>query len=257
MNNKKSTSLRIATWNLDQPKRKRLIPEQIEVIAKISADIIVLTETCPEVDLSSMGYSGISSPPYLVEKKERNSSAIWSKWPIECVINTDDDDNTTCAKITSPFGSLLVYGTILTYHGDKGLDGNSKPWVEHDNEIERQGNDWHRIQELFKRVPLIVAGDLNQARDGVGRYHSPDGIAHLDKQLRRNNLAPLTDEDFGKKCKLTVSPWSKTGDYRHNVDHICVTLGRFEVQQVDAWDHFTTSQELTDHNGVFVDLALG
>lgn len=256
MNNDKSTTFRIATWNLDHPKRGNRLPEQLEKLAEISADILILIETSPGADISHMGYAGMSSPPYQVGKKERNTSAIWSKWPIE-KISTDDDENSTCAKIKSPFGSLLVYGTLLTYHGDKGSDGNSKSWVEHDKEIERQGDDWKRIQDLFQQVPLIVAGDFNQARDKVGRYHSPNGIAGLDKQLRLSNLVSLTDEDFGKEGKLTISPWSKTGEYRHNIDHICVTEGRFKVQQVGAWDHFTTSQELTDHNGVYVDLVLG
>ncbi len=256
MNNDTKTIFRIATWNLDHPKRANRLAEQMEKMVNISADIIVLTETSPGADLSCIGYAGMSSPPYTAGKKERNSSAIWSKWPIECKIRTDDDDNSTCVKIKSPFGSLLVYGTILTYHGDKGLDNNSKAWVEHDQEIERQGVDWLRIQGFSPHIPLIVAGDFNQARDTVGTYHSRNGIALLDEQLRRNNLSCLTDEDFGDKGKLTVSPWSKTGNYRHNVDHICVTMGRFEVQQVGAWDHFTTNQELSDHNGVFVDLAV-
>jgi endonuclease/exonuclease/phosphatase family metal-dependent hydrolase len=251
-----STAFRIATWNIDHPKRANRLSEQLKQMAEISADIIVLTETSPEADISHMGYEGMSSPPYPVGKQERNTSAIWSIWPIESKISTDDDENSTCAKIKSPFGSLLVYGTILTYHGDKGLDNNSKAWVEHDKEIDRQGVDWLRIQGLFPHVPLIVAGDFNQARDTVGTYHSPKGIALLDEQLRRNNLFCLTDEDFGAMGKLNVSPWSKTGAYRHNIDHICVTRGRFEVQQVGAWDNFTSSQELTDHNGVFVDLAV-
>lgn len=218
MSNDKGESFRIATWNLDQAKRKRLISEQLEVISKISADIIVLTESSPEVDLSSIGYEGVSSASYIDKNQERNCSAIWSKWPIEHKINTTDDETAVCAKIKSPFGDFLVYGTILTYHGDKGSDGNSKSWAEHDKEIERQGDDWKRIQDLFQQVPLIVAGDFNQARDKVGRYHSPNGIAGLDKQLRLSNLVSLTDEDFGKEGKLTISPWSKTGEYRHNID---------------------------------------
>lgn len=253
-----STTFRIATWNLDHPKRGNRLPEQMEELAKISADIIVLTETSRGANLSHMGYAGVSSIPYLVEKKERNSSAIWSKWPIECAISTYDDETATCAKIKAPFGNLLVYGTILTWKMDRWPDSNGALWSLHDKEIERQGDDWNRIRGLFPDVPLVVAGDFNQVRDGVGSYHSPKGIGLLDTELRRNNLHCETEVDFGAEGLLNVNPWNKRSEtYRHNVDHICVTTGRFEAEPAGAWDHFTTSHELTDHNGVFVDLTIG
>ncbi len=288
MTNNMSTTFRIATWNLDHPKHGNRFPEQMKKLEEVSAaggfpDILVLTETSPGADLSYMGYVGVSSFPYRPlknSKKERNSSAIWSKWPIECVLSTYDDETATCAKIKTSFGSLLVYGTILTYDKDRWPDETGARWSLHDREIERQGGDWNqihgpfpderqggdwnRIRSLFPDVPFIVAGDFNQVRypekDLFSRkgkplyYFSPKGRCLLNSALEKNNLTCLTEVDFGAERMLKPDP--RKGYYRHNVDHICVTAGRFDVQEVGAWDHFTKSHELTDHNGVFVDLAV-
>jgi hypothetical protein len=75
----------------------------------------------------------------------------------------------------------------------------------------------------------------------------------LDAQLARNDLECVTDEDFGAKGKLGVDP--KKGYHRHNVDHICLTASSLRAVETGAWDHFTSEQELSNHNGVFVDLA--
>ncbi|MFZ4539231.1 endonuclease/exonuclease/phosphatase family protein [Propionivibrio sp.] len=125
-----SVKFRIATWNLDHPKHGNHFPEQMKKLAEISAHIVVLTETSPGADLSHLGYEGVSSLPYRPfknSKKERNSSAIWSKWPIECALGTYDDETATCAMIKAPFGSLLVYGTILTWRNDRWPDETGAP----------------------------------------------------------------------------------------------------------------------------------
>ncbi|MFZ4539232.1 hypothetical protein [Propionivibrio sp.] len=122
---------------------------------------------------------------------------------------------------------------------------------------ERQGGDWNRIRNLYSDLPFVVAGDFNQVRDGSkkGTYFSPKGKTLLTTALEKNNLSCLTEDDFGKKGELTA--WDETEDYRHNVDHICVTMGCFKEQQSGAWNNFTDSHKLTDHNGVFVDLLVG
>jgi endonuclease/exonuclease/phosphatase family metal-dependent hydrolase len=102
-------------------------------------------------------------------------------------------------------------------------------------------------------VPFIVAGDFNQTRGASLAYRSVKGAELLDEQLKRNNLECLTEEDFGAEGKLSPDP--RKSYCRQNIDHICVTKGTFRVEKVGAWDHFTAKRELSDHNGVFVDLA--
>ena len=257
-----STSIRIATWNLERPKlhgwkRNPLIQEKI---LEIDADIWILTETNASIVPASKrdplaGYVSLASLPATVHSLGESYTTIWSRFGIKRSIRTYDVETAVCAEIDTPLGLMLVYGTILTYHGDKGPNNNSKPWVEHDKAIVWHGDDWSQIQDRFPNTPLIVAGDFNQTRDGSRSYCSPNGIDLLNEQLLRNNLTCLTDENPGDKSLLTVSPWSGTG-VRHNIDHICVTEGYFEGPHFGAWDHFTGNQKLSDHNGVFVDLAL-
>lgn len=243
--------IRLATWNLDHASNgSRPIQAQIEAITNVGANILVLTETCESVNLSALyPYYEAST----TNKYGKNYSAIWSRWPVVQRIRTYDDETAVCTLLDTPIGNLLIYGTILTYHADKGSQGTSRKWEEHNKEITRQGDDWYRLQSLTKDVPMIVAGDFNQTRDGSGKYCSPNGIQLLDEQLNRNSLFCVTDEDFGKNGKLRPDPIK--GCYRHNIDHICITKNQFDIERVGAWDHFVGSHELSDHNGVFVDLV--
>jgi exonuclease III len=126
--------MRIATWNLDQASRSRPIKRQLDKILQINADIIVLTETCPKVDLSGIGYEVLASE---LNKYGKNYSALWSKWPIEQAIDTYDMQTAICSKVKAPIGTLIIYGTILTYRNDRGPDGKSGMWEEHQKEIAR------------------------------------------------------------------------------------------------------------------------
>lgn len=243
-------SYRIATWNLDHASRSnRPIPAQMEEMQRINADILVLTETCKKVNLSSRYPFSVASKP---NKYGKHYSTIWSKWQITKPIDTYDGETSTCALVDGPLGNVLVYGTIIAYHGFKAKESGT--WVEHHKEIGLCGDDWFRIQQDFPGIPLIVAGDFNQTRDGSRKYCSSQSIELLDKQIERNNLVCLTEEDFGKAGKLNID--KNKGRYRQNVDHICISKDRFLVDYVGAWDHFTASQELSDHNGVYVDISV-
>jgi len=249
--------MRIATWNLDHASNgSRPIELQIQKIISVSADIIILTETCDEVNLLPYGYS-------YSHFSESNSyhkycSAIWSKYPIVRAIKTYDPETATCAEIASPLGKVIIYGTIITYFGDKGKDGTSPFWHEHHKAINDHGSDWKIIfsDENVCRLPLIVAGDFNQPRDGSKYNKSKDGqnISMLDEALMMNHLTCLTSEDFGLAGKLNADP--KKGYIRSNIDHICMTTNAFSVDSVNAWNHFTEDNiYMSDHNGVYVDLS--
>lgn len=247
----KREMLRIATWNLDHAYNgNRPVQRQIEAIVKVTPDILVLTETCDQVDLSSHGYSAVYAQP---NEYKKYCSSIWSRLPITRQHETSDSERTVCAQISTPLGDMLVYGTIITYHGDKGPSQKSLAWAEHYRAIGVQGNDWLRLRTQFA-LPLIVAGDFNQTRDGSSRtYGTAHGRGMLTEQLTRSGLVCLTTENFGDAGKLKVDP--KKGWPRNNIDHICVTEGLFEIDVVGAWDHFSEDGVyLSDHNGVYADL---
>lgn len=247
--------MRIATWNLDHASNNsRPVSLQVDQIERIAPDILVLTETCEEVNLQGCGY-GFS----LATTKNyhgKNYSTIWSKFPIKKEHSTFDAETAVCAEIETDFGIIIIYGTIITYHGDTGQDEGSKQWVEHYKAIEAHGNDWLRIlQESGQKLPLFVAGDFNQTRDNSSRtYGTKLGREMLGRELSRSGLRCLTTEDFGSTGKLNIDP--SKGWTRNSIDHICATDKAFDVLHVGAWDHFTESGIfLSDHNGVYVDFA--
>ncbi len=247
--------MRIATWNLDHASNSsRPIDAQIAQLRKIDADILVLTETCEQVDLSADGY--VSVAPHNKNEYGKYWSTIWSRscWKTPHQIDCYDNETAVCSQITTPLGDLIIYGTIITYHGDKGPQGNSPAWAEHEKAIVCHGDDWRKIQDKYAGIPFFVAGDFNQTRDGsVQTYGTKAGRELLGEELSRNHLTCLTTEDFGGFGKLKVDP--SKGWARNNIDHICMTDGAFQKQYVGAWDHFTKSGlYLSDHNGVYVDI---
>ena len=249
--------MRIATWNLDHASNsRRPIDAQIEQMRKINADIWVLTETCERVGLHPDGYHCVA--PHRKNKYGKYWSTIWSRLPITQQIDCYDNETAVCAQITTPLGDVIIYGTIITWMNDPGIDPNknSPPWAEHEKSIVDHGADWRSIQDKYKGIPFVVMGDFNQTRDGASRgYRSPNGIQLLNDQLDRNQLKCITDnKDFGEKGELTPDPKNK-GLYRHNVDHICVSRSRITVEHVGVWDHFSEGTYLSDHNGIYTELS--
>jgi hypothetical protein len=216
--------IRIATWNLDHASKKtRPIEKQIGKILDINPDIIILTETCDEVDSSNHGYHSAKTHKNCYGKY---CSVIWSKYQISSAIPTYDPEIAVCARIKLNAGYILAYGTIITYAGDKGIDGKSKYWEEHYKEIARQGEDWERILKANPGIPLCVAGDFNQTREAASE--------------------PMARQ----------TPDPQKGWARNNIVHICLSRTGYKVLGSWAWDHFTSDGAyLSDHNGVCVDIS--
>jgi hypothetical protein len=178
-------------------------------------------------------------------------AAIWSNCTIIRSFKTIDQELSVCAQISSPLGDMMLYATIIPYYGYKGADNNSGAWVEHYKAIAHLGEDCSRLQmETSHLIPIFVAGDFNQTRDGsLKTYGTEKGRQMLSEMLERNNLTCLTEENY----KLKIDP--AKGWPRNNVDHICMTRGAFSVVASEARDHFTEGEiYLSDHNGVYVDL---
>lgn len=244
--------MRIATWNLDHAYNStRPIQHQLGKILDISPDIIVLTETAENIDLSAFSYS-VAYPAHK-NGYQKYCAAIWSKWPIKNIVHTTETMLAICADITTPFGNLAVYGTIIPYHGYKGEDGKSGLWEEHYKAITKQSQDWKNIISRYPDHSLIIAGDFNQTRDGsTNTYGTQQGRQLLSQVFEHLRIQCLTEENFGNTGKLQPDP--KKQKPRNNIDHICVKSRTLSVSYVGAWDHFTDdSLYLSDHNGVYVD----
>lgn len=109
-----SAHFRIATWNLERPKQNGWVKNQrrLDKIREINADVWVLTETSKAIDLQS-DYVSIASSEY--DKTGENLSTIWSRWKLLQHLPTFDPTFAVCAEIDSPFGAMIIYGTVIPY----------------------------------------------------------------------------------------------------------------------------------------------
>lgn len=249
---------KIANWNLERPKSKtKKTKLAIEKILEINADIIVLTETSKSVDLREFYPFQISTKSY-ERTPDEQWVTIWSKWEIMKQIETFDNFRTVSGIIKSPFGDIIVFGTIIPYH-QAGVSGirygnlNYKIWEYHEKDLYAQSENWKKLIETEK-LPLFVIGDFNQARFNNQGYGTARVREILTNLLNDLDLECITEIDFSEKY-LTEDPIKKK--IRNNIDHICVSkslLKEMKKIEVGAWNNFTENGEyMSDHNGVYIE----
>ncbi|KAM3091757.1 endonuclease/exonuclease/phosphatase family protein [Phormidesmis sp. 146-12] len=240
--------LTIATWNLQKltPRswsRKEAIAQKIQ---EINADIWVFTEVRYGAELAAEflpNYSTTLSQEY----GSRNADVmICSRLPHQKVLIESQSIETACIALTLESGlNLIVYGTIIPYKNygvisRKNLELDEayvSVWEKHQEAILRQGNDWANLTLQYPNHALCVAGDFNQSRNGTGWYSTKEVEDLLKKELDRNHLICLTERDF----ELAN---------RQNIDHICISQNFAKSHQVSAWESFTNTIKMSDHNGV-------
>lgn len=242
--------MRIATWNLERPDPADVVVNQarLEKIREVDADLWILTETHEVIDLSETHQGAATTPSARKPRPGEYCATVWSRWPILRRIDTSDHSEAVCVELAHPEGPLLVYGSIIAYAGYKGADGRSRMWEEHYRYIEWHGIDWKQLRAEFPGHRLITGGDYNQNRDGARWYGTSKGRLMLTEALSDAGLKCVTEEDFVRSGKLQE---------RHTVDHLCMDEALADrVVGVNAWERTRTDgMRLSDHSGIFVDLA--
>lgn len=241
-----SVRFRIATWNLERPRQNGWVKNQrrLDRIREIDADIWVLTETNAAIDLKP-DYQSVASVPYQEHQAGENLATLWSRWKILRSIPTFDETCAVCAEVESPFGLMIVYGTVITWANDKGISGTAKKWEEHRRSIQQHHEDWLRIQKQHPEHLMCIAGDFNQSRDGSGWYEDKQSVEMVSAALHDLSLVCVTEQNF-----------QKTGLSRSTIDHICLSERLVPYKtSVNAWEGETPERgRMSDHNGVLVDL---
>lgn len=253
--------MRIATWNVERPKnagsaRSRRILDKIH---EIDADIWILTETHDAISPGD-GYHActtepVPDPPTRHQDGERRT-IVWSRWPFEEHIEEDMAHRTACARVETPLGKLIVFGTIIPYSGrDCPPYGKLRRWDAHYAAIAIQGAAWQRLQRQYPGHGLCVAGDFNQTRDGRFSYGTKWGRALMDLALERVSLQDTTIPSFARKKDIDGSAWALP-DGAQPIDHICLSSSwARRVKAVGAWPgESDESGYLSDHSGVWIDL---
>lgn len=255
--------MRIATWNLERPRMQQLT--KIEALRaqmlSVDADIWILTETNACVSPGN-GYDHRASLEITGPEKYwpgENRTTIWSRYPILKSIPTHDPETAVCVEVDLGNVLALIYGTILAYHaaGTKfryRFEGASvsghRNWELHYKSIANHAAEWHRLRQEFSNHNLIVAGDLNQTRDG-GWYWTKEGRERLGTAL---GLAELVCATQGQIASI-----GEGTQLDPVIDHICLNqILADRVTAVRGWlpGKPERGKPYSDHTGVFVDVAL-
>ncbi len=254
---------KISTWNVDRPRlnteKTKLI---LEKIYETNSDIIVLTETSNAIDLGTDFEFSLKSIPFERTPNEQWIT-IWSKWEITQHLKTFNENRTACGRIKTPFGEIIIYGTIIPYHmagvsGERYGNLNYKMWQYHEEDIYKQAEDWKQLILQNIDTPFFVVGDFNQCRtEGLKGYGTPEVKRLLSEKLCENGLVCVTENDFSENY-LTID--TRKGTVRKNIDHICTSRNWFDKlthYEIGAWNHFNEEDKLmSDHNGVFIKFGL-
>jgi hypothetical protein len=236
-------SIRIATWNLERPSQNGFKKNQhrLDKIYEINADLWVFTETNSAICLEGQGYTAVESCPIQgYHKSGEHLTTIWSAWKVNHSILTFDPSVAVCAEVESPFGAMIIYGTVITYANDKGQSGTSKKWEEHRKSIRQHHQDWSRIIQQYPNHLICIAGDFNQSRGDRGWYEEKEAYNMLTSALEDLNLQCVTAKSM-KELELS----------RASVDHICLSEDfKSRIISVNGWE----GEKMSDHNGIFVEL---
>ena len=241
--------MRIVNWNVERPALSSPKNElRIRHLLNLQPDIVVLTETSTSIDLGP-DYSGFFCSPSPRKPREGESvAAIWvrsDRFTVVQSIETADPREAICVELESSGQRYIVYGSIIPYHGAKGMDGKSARWQEHKDAIRWHSSDWQELRSQFPTHHLVVAGDYNQHRDGIGKYGTIEIRHLLTTALRESELNCVTEQDVVATIGLS----------RRNIDHICLTNGLVDaVTSVLAWEGTIDGTRLSDHNGITVEL---
>jgi endonuclease/exonuclease/phosphatase family metal-dependent hydrolase len=244
--------MRVATWNLERPSARpgKRRPLQHARMDEVNADVWVLTETRITVAPAS-DYHGLHSPPHPARRPDEGERwvGIWSRWPIVPTGVEPYPGGAVSAIVRRPDGPFIVYGTVLPWANERGADGQAGMWEIHHAEVVRQGSDWRKLRTRFPDLPLVVAGDFNQDRDGSGWYGSRLGRELLTAALADAGLVCVTSEDVVAAGKLRRN---------HLVDHVAISddWHRTLDVEVSCWEPTDAEgTKLSDHPTVAIDLT--
>ena len=223
--------MKVSVWNLMRPTSKTVERNSlfVDTLNQIDPDIIILTETNSKIEFGDKYFSVSTTPlPKLVHKYSyeagENRVTIFSKFPFIRQIETADSYTSVCAETMTPFGQLIIYGTIIGY-----LGGLSEPF---ESDLKKQTLD---LTQLAKDGNIFFGGDLNIAFSG----------RPYPSKLVVQNVSDLFDN-----LALT----NLTKDLNDSAIHAVISNSFLESKQVKA-DRILFDKKITDHSLVTITLT--
>jgi exonuclease III len=221
--------MKIATWNIERPTRNGQKSRAIvDYLKKLNADILVLTETNEFINLGpeyELFHTEIFSGDFY--KPGDRQVSIFSKYPIVRHIPTFRADTSLCLAIDTPYGELVVYGTIIGNFGNGG--------DQFKIDLEKQLTDF---ESIGKTQTFCIIGDLNISfSDNI--YFTKKGREKLLNSFDQLGMKIMTE-------RIT-----------QNIDHIVLTKEFMANKKIinGFWnDTENKAMRLSDHKGVFLEI---
>ncbi len=246
-------TLKLATWNLNQPKSARRCRAIRSYTDREKADVWVLTEVHDSFSLghsfshsSAPGCDGDSQP-------ESRWVTIWSRHPVEPLV-TSDKKRTAAVRITPDFGSpFIVYGTVLPWNGSTWRGYPSAGGVAFKEALAVQSEDWLRLQRENPDDEFFLLGDLNQTlvSESPQYYGSRANRTAIEAAFLKTGLVALTagEQDPVRRDSAPCAC----------IDHICARIdSKWIPEPAVRWpDTPFPERWMTDHFGVSIQLRLG
>lgn len=218
--------MRIATWNVERLKHKARLEEIVKTCNSPNADILVLTETDNRIQPE---YRYCFSTPALHEIRPdfydptENRVSIFTNYELIRRYETYDEYTSICVGLNTPYGEVIVYGTII------GIYGNRHPSFSQD--LEGQMADLSRLSALHDGI--CFCGDFNCSFSD-NYYFTNAGREKILATLNSSSVSILTKEQ--KEC----------------IDHIAVSNMLVQGKQVCV-EEWNADKDLSDHKGIVVD----
>ena len=226
--------MKIATWNLERPKKNsHKTVEIISILKTLNADIIVLTETNDFIDLGSeyhVFHTDILQDPNINYKPGERRVSIFSKYPQSESVKSFETFNaqtSICINLNTSLGELAVYGTII------GIYGNREKSFKTDLALQRI--DIENVS--YNKENFCFIGDFNLSFSD--NYYFTKG---RDKLKTTFNICGLHNY---------------TTELKENIDHIVLTE-KFVGERNIIWSEWNDTKNkqtrLSDHKGVMIEI---
>lgn len=232
--------MRVATWNVERLKYRKSLDKILSAMEDVQADILVLTETderiAPNFRYAFHTPKLIDAPDdfrmpgryseYAVNKcyaPTENRVSIYTSYPCVKQHETYDKYTTLCVEINTPYGNLLVYGTIM------GIIGNRDESFKRD--VISQTDDFARLSKVGS---LCICGDYN-CSFADNYYFTKFGRDILNSTFETNGISLVT------------------GNQPECIDHIAVSQNFIGNNNVNV-SEWSLDKKLSDHKGIVADL---
>lgn len=224
--------MKIATWNIERFKHKQDLDMLVKACESLNADVLVLTESDERIRLNYRYCFHTPTPKDLFTPQFNNPLqyretehrvSIYTNY--ECVRQypTFDKYTALCVELSTEFGNLLIYGTII------GILGNRDALFKSD--LSMQVEDFKNL--TMAGHDLCILGDYN-CSFADNYYFTVDGREKILRSFADNHISLVT------------------GKQQNCIDHIALSdrLIAGASTKVIEWN---LDKSLSDHKGIMVE----